>query len=386
MMRLPRRQFLRLAAAAAAMRGSRRFSDLAQAAPNPDSLPSPTQAERGGMADLAQTFMQKYDVPALSVAIGHAGRLVYEEAFGWADREQREAASQQHLFRIASVAKPITSVAIFSLIEAGRIRLNDRVFGPGAITGIDYGRPPYHPHIEEITLEHLLTHTGGGWSNERTDPMFMNGGMNHAELIELTLHNRPLDHPPGQNYAYSNFGYCVLGRVIEKIAKQPYTTFVGDAVLKRSGINDMAIGGNTLAERRAQEVKYYGQGDNPYGMNIARMDSHGGWIARPADLVQLFMHVSGFSPPANILKPQTIQTMTTGSAANAGYAKGWAVNKAPNWWHNGSLPGTSSIAVRTHSGFCWAAFTNTRRNNSALDGDLDGLIWAMAKQVKVWRV
>jgi hypothetical protein len=273
-------------------------------------------------------------VPALSVAIGQAGRLLYEAAFGWADREQREAASQQHLFRIASVAKPITSVAIFSLIEAGRIRLNDRVFGPGAITGIDYGRPPYHPNIEEITLEHLLTHTGGGWSNERTDPMFMNGGTNHAELIEWTLHNRPLDHPP----------------------------------------------------RRTQEVKYYGQGDNPYGMNIARMDSHGGWIARPADLVQLFMHVSGFSPPANILKPQTIQTMTTGSSANAGYAKGWAVNKAPNWWHNGSLPGTSSIAVRTHSGFCWAAFTNTRRNNSALDGDLDGLIWAMAKQVKVWRV
>jgi CubicO group peptidase (beta-lactamase class C family) len=112
--------------------------------------------------------------------------------------------------------------------------------------------------------------------------MFMNGGMNHAELIEWTLHNRPLDYPPGEKYAYSNFGYCVLGRVIEKIANQPYATFVSNAVLKRCGINDMAIGGNTLAERRPQEAKYYGQGDNPYGMNIARMDSHGGWIARPA--------------------------------------------------------------------------------------------------------
>jgi CubicO group peptidase (beta-lactamase class C family) len=168
-MRLPRRQFLQLAAAAAATPVSMHPLDLAHAAPNPVGLPAPTQAERGGMADLAQAFMQKYDVPALSLAIGRADSLLYEEAFGWADRERREAASQLHLFRIASVSKPITSIAIFSLIEAGRIRLSDRVFGPGAITGIDYGRPPYHPHIDEITLEHLFTHTGGGWSNERSD-------------------------------------------------------------------------------------------------------------------------------------------------------------------------------------------------------------------------
>jgi hypothetical protein len=121
-------------------------------------------------------------------------------------------------------------------------------------------------------------------------------------------------------------------------------------------------------------------------MNVTRMDSHGGWIATPADLVQFFMHVDGFSAPPNILRPQTIETMTTASAANAGYAKGWEVNKANNWWHNGSLPGTTTIAVRTHSGFCWAAFTNTRRWNSAMDGDLDRLNWSMVRQVKAWQV
>jgi hypothetical protein len=148
----------------------------------------------------------------------------------------------------------------------------------------------------------------------------------------------------------------------------------------------MAIAGNTLAERRAGEVRYYGQGDNPYGMNVARMDAHGGWIARPTDLVQYFMGVSGFSPPQNILKRPTLQTMTTPSSANAGYAKGWAVNKAGNWWHNGSLPGTSTIAVRTHGGFCWAGFVNTRRANSQLNGDLDRLMWSVVRQVPGWRV
>ena len=121
-------------------------------------------------------------------------------------------------------------------------------------------------------------------------------------------------------------------------------------------------------------------------MNVTRMDSHGGWIARPADLVQFFMHVSGFAAPPNILKSPTIQTMTTATAANAGYAKGWEVNKANNWWHNGTLSGTETIAVRTHSGFCWAAFVNTRRSNSPLGRDLDKLVWNMVSQVKSWKV
>jgi CubicO group peptidase (beta-lactamase class C family) len=379
-MMLPRRQFLYLSAGAAALSGP--SSALAQLG---DTTPPPTQAERAAMADLARAFMEKYAVPGFSIAVGHGGTIVYQDAFGWADRENNEAVTPRHLFRIASVTKTITSVAIFSLIESGRINLTDTVFGPNAVTGTDYGQPPYNPGVDQITIEHLLTHTSGGWSNEANDPMFMNLAMNHAELIRWTLRNRPLDHPPGQNYAYSNFGYCVLGRVIEKITRQPYADYARDAVLKRCGVTDMTIAGNTLAQRQAWEVKYYGQGGNPYGMNVTRMDSHGGWIATPADLAQFFMHVDGFSTPPNILKPQTIEIMTTASAANAGYAKGWEVNKANNWWHNGSLPGTSTIAVRTHSGFCWAAFTNTRAN-SAMDSDLDRLNWSMVRQVKAWQV
>jgi CubicO group peptidase (beta-lactamase class C family) len=245
-----------------------------------------------------------------------------------------------HLFRIASVSKSITSVAILSLIEEGRIRLTDRIFGPDAITGSDYDMPPYHidrPRVDDITVEHLLTHTAGAWRYLADDPMFINLEMNHAQLIEWTLRNRPLDHSPGRNFAYSNFGYCVLGRVVEKVTDQPYATYVRNSVLKRCGINDMTIAGNTLAQRRPQEIKYYRQGGdrNPYGMNVTKMDSCGGWIARPADLVQFLMQVSGFATPPNILKPETIAIMTAPSNANSGYAKGWVVDKANNWWHSG---------------------------------------------------
>jgi CubicO group peptidase (beta-lactamase class C family) len=386
-LKLQRRHFLHLAAGATALPAvALCFSASPQPAPNPDNTPPATQPERSSMSDLARAFMRQYDVPGLSVAVGRAGALVYADAFGWADREEREPVSPSHLFRIASVTKPITAVAVFSLVEEKRIQLTDRIFGPGTITGTDFGRPPYGPQVDEITVDNLLTHTSGGWSNSQADPMFMNLEMNHAQLIEWTLRNRPLDHSPGQQFAYSNFGYCVLGRVIEKVTGQPYAAYVRSSVLKRCGINDMTIAGNTLAQRRPEEVKYYGHGDNPYGMNVGRMDSHGGWIARPSDLVRFLMHVSGFAAPPNILEPQTIQTMVTASAANTGYAKGWAVNKANNWWHSGSLPGTATIAVRTHNGFCWAAFANTRRSNSTLEADLDRLVWNMVREVKNWQV
>jgi CubicO group peptidase (beta-lactamase class C family) len=384
-MDLRRRNVVKLAAGACALP---LFSDgaLAQLTPNPPSIRPPSPAERNAMGRLAQGFMDKFDVPGLSFAIGYAGAIVHQAAFGVADREQNEATTPQHLFRIASVSKMITSVTLFRLIEENRVKLSDRVFGPGALLGTDYGAPPYSPGIDQITLENLLTHTGGGWTNDNRDPMFTHPHMDHAQLITWTLANRPLDRPPGQHYAYSNFGYCVLGRVIEKLTGQRYAEHVRTEVLGRCGITDMTIAGNTRDQRQAGEVAYYCRVESPYEMNVRRMDSHGGWLATPTDLVQFLMHVDGYSRPANILRPHTIQTMTTAPSYSPDYAKGFCINTSGNWWHNGSLPGTSTIAVRTHGGFCWAAFTNVSRPNTKMDDELDELNWNMARQVGEWRV
>ncbi len=76
------------------------------------------------------------------------------------------------MFRIASVTKPITSVTIFTLIEKGRLNLNDKVFGPSGVLGTKYGKAPYRQYVTDVTVDHLLTHTSGGWPNDSTDPMF----------------------------------------------------------------------------------------------------------------------------------------------------------------------------------------------------------------------
>jgi len=337
------------------------------------------------MADAATRFMTKYEIPGLSIAILGQGHLVYDAAFGFADIGARSALTPAHRFRIASISKPITSVALFKLIEEGKLALGDRVFGPSGILRNNYGPLPSEERLGEITVEHLLTHTSGGWPNDVTDPMGKHHEFDHAALISWTLKTRPLVNAPGTAFAYSNFGYCLLGRVIEKITQRPYAEFVQEAVLSPAGATDMEIAGNTLEERRPDEVRYYGIGkDDPYGMNVRRMDSHGGWLARPASVAAFASSVDGFSAPA-LLRHDTVGVMTTPSSANPRYAKGWRVNGLGNWWHTGHLPGVSGLMVRAQRHSCWAALINTRHRNDTLDRDLDRLIWAMIGMVKDWR-
>src|SRR5262249_38619256 len=145
------------------------------------------------------------------------------------------------LFRIASVSKPITAVAILQLAERGKLKLDDKV----------QGHLKYEPHFEDggkfderwrqVTIAHCLAHTGG-WDRDKSyDPMFQANRMARSRKVELPILpediiryqlGQPLDFDPGERYAYSNFGYSLLGRIIEKVTGQPYEEYVQDEVLK----------------------------------------------------------------------------------------------------------------------------------------------------------
>ncbi|MBE7177636.1 MAG: beta-lactamase family protein [Mucilaginibacter polytrichastri] len=352
--------------------------------------PEPPQPVVIAQVDAAVSeFMTRYSVPAVSVAITKEGKLVYAKAYGQADKEAGTAAAATSLFRIASVSKPVTSIAVMKLIEDGKLSMDAKVFGPGALLDTRYGTKTYSDRLKSITVRHLLQHTAGGWGNSRNDPMFSNPTFSADQLISWTLDNYTLDYAPGTRYDYSNFGYCLLGRIIEKVSGVSYENYVQNTVLKPAGITTMQIGGNTLADRKPNEVKYYGTaagGSDPYIYNVARMDAHGGWIASATDLVRLAVRVDGFANKPDMLKPETISLMTTAPALNvpSGYACGWSVNTAGNWWHMGGIPGTATELVRTSGGFCWAILTNTRGNN-AYNSDLDSLIWkAVNDSATVW--
>ncbi|RYZ47607.1 MAG: class A beta-lactamase-related serine hydrolase, partial [Sphingobacteriales bacterium] len=229
--------------------------------------------------------------------------------------------------------------------------------------------------VSDINVRQLLHHTTGAWPNDGNDPMFKQPAYNHSQLIKWTLDTYPNNTARG-THKYSNFGYCILGRVIEKLSGKTYEQFIKDEVLAPSGITGMSIGGNTLAERKAGEVLYNGQnGEDPYAYKIARMDSHGGWIASATDLARLMVKVDGFTAKTDILQPATITTMTTRSVPSSNYACGWGVNDAKHWWHTGSLPGTAAEIIRSNNGFNWVVLCNSRSRNANFDSALDGLLW-----------
>jgi len=319
----------------------------------------------------AAAFMEKYGVPGLSYAIARDGKFIAREACGMADLEEKRQLTTDHSFRIASVSKPLTAVAIFLLVERGKLTLDQHVFGKGGALGGMAGPAG-------ITIRHILTHTCGGWKNDGKDPMFKHPDYNHAKLIAWTLKNQAPTGKPGENYAYSNFGYCLLGRIIEQAGGSSYEDFVRKNVLIPAGAAKMQVARGSQLDRFPGEVNYYtNRKTTTFAMNVRRMDAHGGWVGTPTELVKFALHVDGFARPADLLRKSSLESMTARTGPNPDYACGWLVNKAGNWWHNGSLPGLSSLLVRTSKGHCWAACANTRAEGIGLA--LDRLMWKIVR-------
>ena len=343
--------------------------------PTTPTTPTVTQKDIPTIDNAIKKLMSDWNVPGLSLAITRGEKLVYVKAYGQVGVSDTGSVKPTSLFRLASCSKQFTSVGIMKLIEAGKLSMDARVFGSSGILGNDYTGSQLSG-LTDITISELLHHTTGNWPNDGTDPMFQQTGYSQTQLIDWVLNTYPDRGQRGQYY-YSNFGYCVLGRVIEKLSGKSYAQYIQDSVLTPCGIKDMVIGGNTLADRKANEVLYYGQsGDgDPYGMNVTRMDSHGGWLATATDLARFLVHVDGFPAKTDILKAATETTMITASTANPNYACGWAVNSLNNWWHNGSLPGTTTEQARLANGFNWVILTNTRTITHDLDNAIDAVLY-----------
>jgi D-alanyl-D-alanine carboxypeptidase len=344
---------------------------------------------------LVVVFMNKYNVPGLSFTIARNDSIKIERCYGYADKDTRELMNPGNRFRIASISKTFTATAIMKLVEQGKLHLQDKVFGIGGVLGITYGTYPYKKWVEEITVENLLEHLGGGWadvgfhkikdqSNDR-DPVFLHPEMDLDALISWAVDDQPLTYEPGTHFQYSNFGFDLLGRVIEKVTGMKYEEYVRGVVLQPCGITDMQMGGNILADRLPGEVHYYDSQNDPYTFfDVRRLYSNGGWIATPTDLVKFIMRVDKFPQKADILEPATLDTMFSAPAVNPDYAKGWFVNKYGDYFHGGGGPGLNSLLVRTHDGFCWSVIVNTWSREVVFGGKLDQLMRQIRQAISYW--
>ena len=346
-------------------------------------------------------LMKRWSLPGASVAVMKDGKLVFARGYGVANSATGQLVQPQTLFRIASVSKPLTSALVMKLIEQGKLTLDTAAFPM-----LNLGKP-VDMRIDRITIRNLLEHSGGWDRSVSGDPMVdaihiarvsgVASPPDTATIIRYMLSQR-LDFEPGARYAYSNFGYCVLGRVIEKITGQPYEDYA-KSMLREIGVSRMRLGHSLPGERGVDESNYYDAAGASLatsvfdratgavhwpdgGFALESMDAHGGWLASAVDLVMFASAIEGKDERTSVLtaasKADMLKRPVFASPTDTiWYGKGWQVNKYGNYWHTGSLPGTTSILVATSGGVQWSFLTNMRSdtNNDALIGDIDKSLW-----------
>ena len=365
-----------------------------------------------------ETFMTERNVPGGALAVVKDKRLVYAKSYGWADRDRKLPAKPDSLFRIASISKPFTAVAVMKLVEDGKLSLDAKAFDLLKLEPVFEKGAKSDARLQSITVRQLLQHTAGWDRDASFDPMFRPGKIAKVtgtrapagpEAVIRYMLGRQLDFDPGTRYAYSNLGYCVLGRIIEKLTGGRYEDFIRKTVLTPSGITRMILGRTLDGQQAADEVRYYddeqedavfpdkpGKVPSPYGgFHLEAMDAHGAWIASAVDLAKFAaaLHDSAASP---LLKAETIREMFAAppppmeTKDKRYYAGGWSVRLAGphgemSTFHSGSLPGTSTLLVRRWDGLSWAVLFNQRSSDKAKpDGAIDAALHRAADAVTSW--
>ncbi len=367
--------------------------------------------------EIITDLMSEWSIPGGAIALVKDERLILAEGYGQADQQENQIVVPESLFRIASISKPITAVVILKLYEDGLLDLDEKAFN--ILNDLEPPSGAADDRIYDVTIRDLLQHSGGWDRALGFDPMTMTRSIAQArgiqppaeaETIIRYMMGQPLDFSPGERYAYSNFGYSVLGRIIERVTGQSYEDYVKKNVLEPMGITSMRIGHTLLEDRADGEVRYYDysyptQSVFPdirelvswaYGAYyIEAMDSHGGWIASVIDLMRFVTAVDKHDVRPDFLQASTIELMVSrpelSDWENSGgyyYALGWNVNPSggdANWSHGGMLPGSISLIVRSYHGFAWAALFNSSPSDvDTFLGEVDNALWDAVNRITEW--
>jgi len=363
-------------------------------------------------------FMQARNVSGGALAVTRNSKLVLARGYTYSDDYEDIIVQPTSLFRIASISKPITATAVLRLVQDNQLDLSAKLTVILTLTPPS-GQTP-DPRLSDITVLNLLQHLGG-WDREisfypmRSD-FAIAGALGVSLPISKTdiatyMTGQALQHTPGTTYAYSNYGYSLVGQIIEQITGQAYQDYVNQKVFRSLEVTQTQLG-RTLPEfRLSNEVKYHSQYggttvfDNtgsvvpqPYGaFNVENYDSHGGWLASAVDLARF---ASTFDDPSTspVLSQSSVNMMfALPENIDPGdyvpghkyYACGWEVRDwgsgFRNTWHGGSLSGTHTLMVRLWDGLNWCVLFNQRDDPSGLPyGEIDNLLHAAADAVSSW--
>lgn len=352
------------------------FKSFASTVPNDILYPE----ELNVIGKRISRFINRWELPGASVAVAYNGELKYAKAFGFANLEDKTEATPDHKFRMASVSKLLTAVAIMRLHEERQLHLDDRVFGPQGVLPDSIFSPVRDTRVYDITIRHLLGHAGG-WSHRYGDHLFMphvvaeemGRGLpvTERDIINFAL-SKKLHFTPGAYVSYSNLGYVILGEVIAFSSGTSYEEYVQNEVLKPLGIRSFHIGRSLPEDKHPGEVSYYevdnatlvlsamGNGDSVLrsrgGNDISVLGAAGGWIGSASDMLKIILAVDGSAHFPDILDPESVKIMNNPDGPGP---YGWRrTDRNGNLYRSGSFSGSVALAFSRSDGIAWVVIMN----------------------------
>lgn len=326
------------------------------AAPLMAQIPAARQQE---IEKLVAQEMSRQNMPGISIAVAVGGELVWSAGYGFADLENFVPAKPLTMYRLASVSKPITAVAVLQLSENGKIDLDQPV---------RRYVPSFPAKPWTITVRQLLGHLGGIRHYESNEEV--NNTHHYPDMLTplKLFQNDPLVAEPGTRYNYSSYGYVLLGAALEAAAGQRYMEYLRSRIFAPAGMErlrqDHAF---ALIPNRARGyvLNSSGQLQNCSLADTSNKVAGGGLIGNVEDLVRFASAVRA----GRLLKHGSVEAMFTPQRLPEGkhslYGLGWNVMTLDNRKlvsHTGGQQGTSTIlAMLPREGAVVALMTNLEK-------------------------
>lgn len=329
--------------------------------------------------------MRELKIPGLSIAVAIDGKIVWSEGFGFADLEDHVRVSTATRFRIASISKPITAVAMARAYEQGKLELD---------VPIQKYVPNFPRKERDITARQLVGHLSGIRHYRRSPDMdkddFYNRKKNYKSISEaLTIfQDDPLDFMPVTKFGYSSYGYTLLSAAIEKTSGQDFFTYV------QKEIFDPLHMPSTSADENGKIIpnrtRFYSLDENKNVINAPYIDGSdtwagGGFLSTPEDLTRFgSAHLK-----AGFLKESTLREMFTSQKTSdgkeTGTGLGWRIGKDKEgrtyYFHPGeNIGGRSYLVVYPDTGVVVAALHNLTGASLGAASEISKLFVAAVEQ------
>jgi CubicO group peptidase (beta-lactamase class C family) len=325
-----------------------------------DAKLSPGQISKIDSAITA--FKSRLSIPGVAVAIVKNNQIVFNRGYGLADLENKVPATADTVFRIASVTKSLTAVAVMQLAEQGKLDLD---------AGVQKYAPSFPAKAFPITTRQLLAHLSGVRGYTRSEGERTNRYASLTEALSV-FKDDPLDHEPGTKYTYTTFGYTLLGCVIEGASGMSYTDYLRERILKPAGMVRTQVDDIfAIIPNRARGytprvyAQFNGNWRNPSLMDSSYKIPGGGLVSTAEDLARFAIAVQS----GVLIKSETFEQMSknqkTRDGRETGYGYGWYVGRREgreadgSVWHGGVQQGfTSDLWILPSKKFAVVVLTN----------------------------